>query len=211
MEKCFGTALTASPEHARLLFRKWIVGTAARTIHPGKSLDGCLVLQGETGIGKTQFFRQILPSPFDGRTGEIYCDIKNPNKFVEALLGKTVACFDELSVLEHAKTLETFKQLLTSQFIDVRLAWARTVRRFNMRVGLGGTSNKTKFITDPSLSRRLWVIELNPSQRLDFDYLSANKEALWKEAVYFAEQGESCIMTPEEQKMIEEYNAKFMA
>lgn len=209
MENCFGTALSSDPVYARLLFRKWIIGTAARAINPGKTLDGCLVLRGDVDIGKTQFFRQLLPVPFEQRTGEVYCDIKNSNKFVESLLGKTVACFDELSILDHHKTTEIFKQLLTSQFIDVRLAWAREVRRFNIRVGLGATTNKDKFIPDPSLSRRLWTIELNNSQRLNFDYLNANKKSLWMEAVYLSEKGETCILTPEERKMVEAYNLKF--
>lgn len=209
MEKCFGTALDTDAAYARLLFRKWIVGSAARAITPGKSLDGCLVLRGTNGLGKTQFFRQLLSPPFDHRTGEVYCDVKNPQRFVEALLGKTVACFDELSILEHANTIETFKQLLTTQFIDVRLAWARSVRRFNIRVGLSGTTNKEHFITDKSLNRRLWIIELNDSQRLDFNYLNEHKKELWQEAVYLAEHNESCILSLEEQKVVEAYNEKF--
>lgn len=210
MERSFGTALATDAVYSKMLLRKWLIGTAKRVMTPGASLDGCLVLCGPTGVGKTQFFRRILPAPFDNRTGEIYCDIKSPTRFVEALLGKSVACFDELSVLEHEKTTEVFKQLLTSQFFDVRLAWRRAAQRFKIRVGLSATTNQERFITDPSLSRRLWVIELNNSQRLDFEFFDANKEALWKEAVFLANRGDSCILTPEEQTQVETYNRKFL-
>lgn len=210
LEKCFGTALSSDPVYARMLFRRWMIGTVKRITTPGSTLDGALVFRGKTGVGKTAFFRHLLPAPFDRRTGEIYCDIKNPQRFVENLIGKSVASFDELSILEHEKSLETFKQLLTSQWIDVRMAWARSPRRFNIRTGLAGTSNKEKFITDPSLSRRLWVIEFNDSQRLDFDYYNANKKAIWQEALFLVERGETCILTPSEQQQVEEHNAKFI-
>ncbi len=210
MEQCFGTALSSDPVYARMLFRRWLVGTARRAMKPGEVLDGVLTLRGDTGIGKTAFFKQLMAPPFENRTGEIYANVKNPNKTVEALLGKTIACIDELSLLEHVNTTETLKSLLTMTAIDTRLAWAREVRRFKMRCGLGATTNKEKFIPDAAMSRRLWVIELNPSQRLNFDYLTAHKKALWQEACYLANKGETCILTPEEQKMVEEHNAKFM-
>lgn len=210
LERSFGTALTTDKDYARMLFRKWMIGSAKRIMTPGSSLDGCLVLAGPTDIGKTQFFRRILPEPFNNRTGEIYCDIKNPTRFVETLLGKSVACFDELSILEHEKTIETLKQLLTSQWLDVRLAWRRSVQRFKIRVGLGATTNKTQFLTDPTLSRRMWVIELNDTQRLDFEFFDANKKALWQEAVFLANRGDICILTPEETDQVETYNRKFL-
>lgn len=204
------SGLITDEKLAKMMFRKWIIGTARRALNPGETLDGCLVLQGPTGAGKTQFFRKLLPPPFDNRTGEIYCDVKSPQRFVEAIVGKTVACFDELSVLDNPKSDETFKQLLSSQFIDVRLAWARKPRRYAIRQGFSATTNKKKFINDPFLSRRLWVIELN-GNRINYSYLNDNRRALWMEAVYYAERGESCILTPEEQRIVEDHNKKFEA
>lgn len=209
VQNCFGSALTTPGEYAAPLFRKWIVGTARRALQPGSSHDGCLVLKGPAGVGKTRFFREMLPPPFDHRTGEIMCDIRSPSKFQEAIVGKTVACFDELSVLDYPKTHEIFKQLLSSQFIDVRLAWARKPQRYALRQGFSATTNRDNFIADKFLSRRLWIIELNKSKRLDFDFVHANNKDLWKEAVYLAKQGESCILTPEEQATLEAANKKF--
>lgn len=205
----FGSALDTDAAYASNLFRKWIVGTAARAMTPGTTHDGCLVLKGPAGVGKTQFFRKLLPEPFENRTGEIYCDVKSPQRFVEAIVGKTIACFDELSVLENPGSDETFKQLLSSQNIDVRMAWARKPRRYALRQGFSGTTNKDKFIADKFLSRRLWIIRLDNSQRINYDYLNENRRALWMEAVYCAERGDSCILTPDEQRTVEEYNKRF--
>lgn len=206
---CYGEALATEQIYANKLFKKWIVGVARRAISPGSSFDGCLCLQGETGVGKTQFFRQLLPSPFNTRTGEIYCNIKQPQKFVEATIGKTISNFDELSVLEHPKVMETFKQLLSSQFIDVRLPWRRDPQRFNLRTGFGSTTNKQRFIPDPFLSRRLWIISLNNRRKLNFDYLLANRENLWREAVYLAQTNEPCFLNQQDQAEVEEHNRAY--
>lgn len=210
LDNCFPGGLATDSKYASLLFKKWIVGTAKRAISPGTSLDGCLTLQGPAGVGKTQFFRQLLPEPFETRTGEILCNIKDPKKFAESIIGKTVACFDELSILEQPKVVETFKQLLTLQNIDVRLAYRRDPQRYALRQGFCATTNSDRFIKDPSLSRRLWVIQLNGNKRLDFDFLNQNKQDLWNEAVYLAEQGYKFFLTEEEQKMVEENNKVFL-
>ena len=210
LQNSFGEVLETDPNYASLLFRKWVIGTAKRAINPGTSFDGCLVLRGPAGTGKTSLFRNLLPEPFTNRTGEIYCSIKQPQKFVENIKGKTIACFDELSVLEHHKSIETFKQLLSSQHIDVRLAWAREPRRYNLRTGLCATTNKERFIPDQFMSRRLWTISLNNKGRLNFDYLFANRQALWQEAVYLAERNESSLLSVEEQRLVEEHNQRYL-
>lgn len=210
LEKCFGEAIDTDLTYAKLLFKKWVVGTARRAIQPGSSLDGCLTLQGPPGVGKTRFFREILPPPFDVRSGEIFCkDIKNPQKFIEAIIGKTVACFDELSVLQNDKVEAVFKQLLSSQNIDVRLAWARVPKRYALRQGFSATSNPEKFIRDPALNRRLWVIKLNDKRRLDFDFVWGNRVALWQEAVHLAQTDFSVHLSYDEQKEVEAYNQRF--
>lgn len=212
LSNVFGSALETDLTYANMLFRKWIIGTAKRAMSPGSTLDGCLTFKGPPGVGKTQHFRKLLPEPFAGRTGEIYCDVKSPQRFVESIVGKTVACFDELAVLDNPKSDEIFKQLLTSQFIDVRLAWARKPRRFALRSGFSATTNRQKFITDKTLSRRLWVIELNSNSRMNFDFVNENRRALWMEAVFHAQKdvnGTGCILSPDEQKEVEEYNKNF--
>lgn len=206
----FGEILETDPEYATLLFRKWIIGTARRAINPGTTFDGCIVFKGPAGVGKTAFFRNLLPEPFENRTGEILCNVKNPQKFVESIKGKTVACFDELSVLEHPSSEETFKQLLSSQNIDVRLAWAREPRRYALRQGFCATTNKDQFIPDAFLSRRLWAISLNGKGRMNFDYLFGNRKALWEEAVYLAQTDESCILSYDEQKLVEQHNEVYL-
>lgn len=207
----FGDTLNTDLTYANFLFRKWIIGCAQRAITPGSTLDGCLTLSGASGVGKTAFFRNLLPPPFNNRTGEIYCNIKNPVKFVENIKGKTIACFDELSVLDNVASEETFKQLLSSQFIDVRLPWAREPQRYALRSGFCATTNKeTKFIPNEFFSRRLWVIQLNKG-RINFDYLFANRAELWKEAVYLALKNEEhCILQKNEQLQVEEKNQTYL-
>ncbi len=210
LPKLYGEALETEAKYASSLFRKWIVGTAKRAMEPGIAFDGCLVLTGPGGVGKTSFFRDLLPTPFDKRTGEVLCNIKNPQKFLEGTIGKTIQCFDELSSLDAPKSQETFKQLLSTQFIDVRLPWRRDAQRFNLRNAFGATTNRDKFIKDAALSRRLWTIQLNGKSKIDFDYLNSVKKQLWQEAVYLAGQNEPHLLSMKEQEVLEENNKKFL-
>lgn len=207
---CFGDGMETNPAYAQDLFKRWIVGTARRAIYPGEPLDGCLTFTGPTNTGKTRFFRLLLPPPFEERTTEVLGDIKEPRKLIEAILGRTVVCFDELAVLDHPKVIETFKQLITKQAVDARLAYRRDPQRYNLRQGFGATTNKTKFIQDPTLSRRLWVIELNGKKMLNFDYLLANREQLWREAVKVAQTDFSVYLSAEQVRNVEIVNTKYV-
>ena len=206
----FGEALETESEYATLLFRKWIIGTARRAMEPGVAFDGCLVLTGPGGVGKTSAFRELLPAPFNIRTGEVLCSIKNSQKFMEGIIGKTIVCFDELSSLDAPKVQETFKQLLSSRFIDVRLPWRRDAQRFLLRAAFCATTNKDRFIKDAALSRRLWTIKLNNKGRINFDYLNQVKALLWQEAVYLAQRDENHLLSIKDQETVEAYNKQFL-
>jgi hypothetical protein len=206
LQNCFKDGLDTDPEYARFLFRKWIVGAAKRAIEPGSSFQGCFTIQGPAGVGKTSFFRNLLPD----RTGEILCSVKNAQKFVENIIGRTIVCFDELSVLDYPSTQETFKSLLTLQNINVRLAWRRDAQNYLLRQAFSATTNKDKFIPDQFFSRRLWTISLNDKQRLDFDYLFANRDKLWSEAIFYAKKNESVHLSLDEQRRVEEYNTRYL-
>ncbi len=193
------------------LFRKWIIGTARRITNPGSSLDGCLVLKSLPGRGKTQFFRQLIPAIFSNRVAEVYCNIKSPQKFLENIIGKSIVNFDELSPLDYPQTTEIFKQLLSSQNINVRLAWHRSPTNFALRNSFGATTNKNKFIVDPTLSRRLWVINIpDHLERMSFTYLEANKHKLWQEALYYASTQYEVFLTADDQLEVENYNNQFI-
>jgi hypothetical protein len=207
---CFGEGISTDLPYANNLFRKWVVGTARRAMSPGERLNGCFTFSGPPGTGKTSFFRQMIPPPFDMRTGEVDCkDIKSPDKLIETIIGKTIVCFDELAVLSRFN-IEAFKSLMTKQSIQVRLPYHKAQSLYQIRTGFSATTNKVQFITDGNMSRRMWVIELNGKKRCDFDYLHANREALWKEAVRLAGTDFSCDLSPEEQTVVETVNAKHL-
>jgi hypothetical protein len=64
LPRLYGEALETEAKYATFLFRKWIIGTAKRAMEPGVAFDGCLVLTGPGGVGKTSFFRELLPGRF---------------------------------------------------------------------------------------------------------------------------------------------------
>jgi hypothetical protein len=197
-------------EYAAGLFRKWIIGAAHRILNPGASFQGTLVLVGPPGSGKTLHFRNLLPEPFSDRCGEIVCkSIKDPAKLTEAIVGKSIASFDEMSMLDETRITETLKQLLTLQQIQTRLAWGRSPITYNLRQAFCGTTNQSKFIQDAALLRRLWIIPLNEQVKFNYDYLMDNRRALWQEAVHLNSEKASFFLNSEEQKEVEKFNQRF--
>jgi len=210
LQGCFGTALETDEEYSRLIFRRWMISAARRIMKPGSVADLCFTLQGKPGVGKSAFLKNLMPSPFDERTGIVYCDIRNPQKLVENLIGLSIANMDELNILEIPKTTEVFKMLLSATSVITRLPWRRDPKKFDLRVAFAATTNKSKFINDEALKRRMGVIELNGSQKLNFQYLEEQKSNLWKESVWLANQGISCTLDIREQERVESFNTKFI-
>ena len=174
--------LGLTDELSQTLVHKWLLQTAAMSENaPDNWIKpaGVLVLQGAEGIGKTGFFRHLIPLEkqatwfYEGKgiNAETKDDIIQLQKGWIIELGE----LDSTMTREQAK----LKAIITSGRVDVRAPYAASVKTTYTQTSLCATVNPQEYLRGNNGDRRWWTIHVD---RIDFDMLNAlNIEQLWAE------------------------------
>lgn len=164
------------------IFRKWMVAAVARVFEPGKKYDEMLLLQGQTGFGKTTFADILF--------GEEYTIDKLPKlDTADAALqlrGKWCCEFGELTEIRKNE-IGTVKNFLSRRTDKVRAPYGRREQELRRQNVFLGTTNDEKYLVDDTGNRRF-----NPTfitQMLDFEKLTVERDQLWAEALYLYDWG----------------------
>lgn len=190
-------------ELKRTLLKRWLI-SCVRAMHTKKGIkaEGVLVLQGPQGIGKTTWFKKLVPDTEWFKDG---VTLDPNNKDSVSMATKYWIC--ELGEIGSTfkRDIDALKQFLTKQSDEIRLPYARKVSRFPRRTIFGGSVNNEEFLKDDTGSRRFWVI---PVQDIDMD-ASINVDKLWSEVSHLEKQGEQHWLTTDELQVLNESNKAF--
>lgn len=164
------------PLHAKFL-RMTLVAGVRRVFEPGCKMDTILTLVGPQGFRKSSFFR-VLVSP--KWFGDSPIDIDSKDGFL--VLHRR--WFTELGEIDHTtstRAAERIKAFASSAEDTFRPPFARSVAAFPRTCIIVGSTNRERFLNDPTGSRRFWPIRcLSP---VDLTLLSEWSEQLWAEAM----------------------------
>ena len=159
-----------------ILVTKWLLNTVNISFNEGYSnTEGCLILQGPQGCGKTSWIKGIIPKEFL-KTGldldpSSTDSIRKCIKYWVVELGE----LDATMKSDQAK----LKAFLTESVDEYRVPYAVSPERFNRTTSFYGTVNKFNFLKDETGDRRYWVI---PVKGVDLDKLKLiDKDQLWGE------------------------------
>lgn len=186
------------PLHAEMV-RKFMIGAAARVLWPGCKLDTALMLTGPQGIRKSTFFA-VLGGEWHA---DSFLDINNKDSFLQL----HSAWIYELSELENVMTERAESRLkawMTSTHDMYRAPYQKTVIRRPRAVVLCGTTNRQRFLTDDSGSRRFWIVPV--CRRIATELLAEVRDQLWAEAACAAESGEPWWMDAQSEAAREDAN-----
>ena len=152
---CLSFVDAEKAEFCRRLVRKWLVGIAA-ALHGDHSVL-CLVFSGAQGIGKTRFFRELLPyslSPY-------YCEdkLKEGKDSMILLSRKLIICDDEWGG-KSKKDVEAMKEILSKTTITNRVPYGRFEQDMPRRAVFCGTTNRVDLLSDDSGNRRVLPVEI---------------------------------------------------
>ena len=160
-------------ELKNLLVRKWLFNTAYIAFNQGHfNTEGCLVLQGPQGCGKTSFIKCIIPFEFLKTGLDLNPDdkdsIRKSTKYWVVELGE----LDATMKSDQAK----LKSFFTESVDEYRLPYAISTKRYPRTTSFFGTVNKKDFLKDETGSRRFWIIpvkniKLDELKQLDIDQL----------------------------------------
>ena len=185
---------------------RWMISAVAAAFRPtGVSAHGVLVFQGPQYVGKTKWFKSLVPDSLgvlkdglllrpDDRDSVMKCV---SNWLVE--LGEIDATFRKSDVA-------ALKSFLTSDRDVLRRAYARKESTFARRTVFFASVNPKNYLHDETGNRRYWTIEV---EHLDHSH-SVDMQQCWAQ-VYEQHYlpGESWFLTPAELDMLNEHNEEF--
>jgi predicted P-loop ATPase len=191
---------TEDPLH-QLMLSKWLIGAVARAYAPGCKMDNALVLQGSQGIGKTTFFEVLGGAYF----ATIHQHTKDSDR-TRLIARRWILELGELEGISRKHDIEAMKALLSATTDDHRALYTEQVEAIARRCVFGGTANSTEILTDPTGSRRFWVL---PCAQVDINYLKDNRGRILAEAVRRYHEGEQWWLGSVEAAAISRANEVF--
>ena len=191
--------LRVQNDFEHLLFRKWLLGVVCRVLEPGYKFDGVLMLKGGQGLGKTTFFEAVAGLEYyRSHLGSIDRDsLAKMHRAIIIELAEISATFGKVKN-------EALKNFITERIDTFRRPYGYTDLDHPRRFVFGGSTNDDEFLTDPTGSRRYWVLEIN--QMIDTKAIAQHRDEIFRAAYILKLYGEQPYLNPEESTINENRN-----
>lgn len=182
--------------------KKWLLGLIGSAY--GTYSLMILVIAGEQGIKKTEFFRNLLPKDLRKFYAESNLD---EGKDSEILMTKKWLIVDDEFGGKSKKDATKLKRLSSQQTFSIRMPYGRVSEDLLRLAVLGGTSNDAEVINDPTGNRRIIPINLIS---FDFDsYMAIDKDKLFIELYNeWVNEKEGWFLTKREIEYLNKSNEK---
>jgi predicted P-loop ATPase len=170
--------ITKANDMHRAMIKRFLIGAVARAMRPGCKMDTALVLIGGQGAKKSTFFASLF--------GEFFADSPIPIGSKDAAIQLSRVWGYEASELEDLtskRTAEAVKQFMASSSDLYRPPFARAAVQVPRHTVLCGSANPRDILTDPSGSRRFWILAVPPAWVVPVAFLRSLRDAIWSEAL----------------------------
>jgi hypothetical protein len=183
--------------------RCWFVSMIARIMEPGAKVDTMPVLQGPQGTLKSTALEIIGGKWYKPATSSV----DSTNLLME-IHGTIVYEIPELhSILTSRHDSAKIKAVLSIHEDTFRAPYGRRPESHKRTAIFVGTTNDHGWHADNTGGRRFWVI--NVGDRIDLDWLKANRDQLFAEALHLWRAGGKWWDVPEDEQraLVEEERA----
>ena len=135
-----------------------MIAVVACALNPEISNHTVLVLQGKQGLGKSTWFRNLLPEALKSYAypGELDPSNKDTMVYLSECL---IINLDELASLNKGKE-SALKEVITKSEIKVRKVYRRNPESLIRRASFTGSVNDPQILTDTTGSRRFLIHEV---------------------------------------------------
>lgn len=171
----------------------FVMALAQRVLAPGCKFDYMLIFEGPQGVGKSTL-ASVLGGGFYADTGLVLGEKDS----YQNLQGVHVYEWGELDSLSRADVRKV-KNFISSEKDRFRASFDRRAKDYPRQVVFVGTTNEDRYLSDPTGNRRFWPVHVT-RERADVDWLRANLDQLYAEALVYLEAGERFHPTPREQR-----------
>lgn len=203
----FYATVTSTGDQAlkETLMKRWMVSAIAAAFQPeGVSAHGVLVLQGNQYLGKTKWFKSLVPAGLrlaqDGMMlrPEDRDSVKQACSFWLVELGELDATFRKSDIA-------ALKAFLTRDRDVLRRAYAKRESEYARRTVFFASVNPREFLHDPTGNRRYWTIEC---EHIDHSH-DLDMQQVWAEVYELFKAGEGWFLLPEEMDRLNTHNTDF--
>jgi Virulence-associated protein E len=175
-------------DYAAVCGKVLFISGVARAYQPGCQSDVMVILIGPQGLGKSMGISSLCPDP-SWYADDLGCDLFD-RKAGEGLRGKWLIEFSEFSRINRA-TLDVAKAFVSRRSDYYRAAYGRIHKDYPRTCIFVGTTNDDHPLHDRE-NRRFMPVRC---VKADKDWISANRDQLWAEAVARYRDGEEWWVT----------------
>ena len=185
-----------STDYTKALGKNFLIGSVARIMEPGCTMQITPVLEGAQGTGKSTFVSVLY--------GRKYSTISRAEigtkDFISGILGCWGVELSELSSIRKSD-LEHIKAVLAAPEDKVRLAYREDDEIFPRQCVFIGTTNESEYLQDATGGRRFFPIKVS---KIDLVSLRQKRDQFWAEAVYFYKNNPRWWDFPEQETLDEQ-------
>lgn len=205
LQALYDTIASTDDKLKETLLKRWLISAVAAAFNPnGVSAHGVLVLQGEQYLGKTKWFKSLVPEDLglvkDGMLlrPDDKDSVKQVCSFWLVELGELDATFRKSDIAQ-------LKSFITNQSDVLRRAYARKESHFARRTVFFGSVNPKQFLHDATGNRRYWTIECEEILHTH----NIDMQQLWAEVYELYRKGDGYYLLPDEMARLNEHNEEF--
>lgn len=202
----FATIEAEDPALRDVLLRRWLIAAVAAVMKPsGFWCKGVLTLQGAQNLGKTSWFRALVPQEIRHLIREgMHLDAQNRDCIVTAVSHWLV----ELGELEATlrRDMESLKAFITLTSDRMRRPYDRVDSEYPRRTVFFASVNSDRFLKDATGNSRFWVLRC---QRIEHGH-GLDMQQVWAQVyAQFYLRGEQWHLTQDEQEQLDRANGQF--
>jgi hypothetical protein len=187
------------------IMRRWLISAVAAAFNPtGVSAHGVLVFQGAQYMGKTAWFKRLVPKEL-GVVQDGMMLRPDDRDSVKQVVSHWLVELGELDATFRKSDIAQLKAFLTRDKDILRRAYARKESEFARRTVFFASVNPKEFLHDQTGNRRFWVIEC---KSIEYDH-GIDMQQLWAEVLTMYRAGEGWTLHGEEHEALEEHNKTY--
>jgi hypothetical protein len=187
------------------LITRWMISAIAGACSPdGVSAHGVLVFQGEQYVGKTKWFKQLVPEHMNVIQDGVILKPDDRDSVKQAVSSWLVE-LGELDSTFRKSDIAALKAFITKNKDTLRKAYARKESQYARRTVFFGSVNPKQFLNDPTGNRRYWTIEV---EHLDHSH-GVDMQQVWAQVYSMWQGGASHYLTPDEMNALNSHNEEF--
>jgi len=189
-----------------ILLKRWLVSAVAGAFKPnGISAHGVLVLQGDQYLGKTKWFKTLVPAEF-GIIQDGLMLRPDDRDSVKQVVSYWLVELGELDATFRKSDIAQLKSFLTRDKDVIRRAYAKMESEYARRTVFFASVNPREFLHDQTGNRRYWTIEakwIDHSHNIDMQQLWAEVYELWKHGEpYYLSEHEMAMLTGSNEEFV---------